>query len=78
MSEDSEDESTALINEAKKKSDTKTVTKYSRAIDGPSKITNGSSEETKWKQSAVFSKLIKAQQEIERKNVKELENPFLN
>ena len=55
MSGDSEDESTALINEAKKKSDakifkTKTVTKHSRAINDPLKITNGSPEGTKWKQ----------------------------
>ena len=55
MSWVSEDEPKALINKAKKKSDakifkTKTVTKYSRAIDVSSKITNGSSEGPKWKQ----------------------------
>ena len=54
MSGVSKNESTVLINEAKKKSDakifkTKTVTKYSRAIDDPLKI-NGSPEGTKWKQ----------------------------
>ena len=54
VSWDSEDESKALRNKAKKKSDakifkTKTVTKYSRAIDDPLKTTNGSSEATKWK-----------------------------
>ena len=54
MSGDSEDES-ALINESKKKSDakifkTKIVTKHSRAINDPLKITNGSPEGTKWKQ----------------------------
>ena len=47
-----EDESTALIKEAKKKRDakifkTRTVTKHSRAIDDPLKITNGSPEGTK-------------------------------
>ena len=52
MSGDSEDESKALINEVKKKSDakifkTKTFTKHSRAINDPSKITNGSPEGTK-------------------------------
>ena len=51
---DSEDVSTALINEAKKKNDakifkTKTATKYSRASDDPSKTTNESSEGTKLK-----------------------------
>ena len=55
MSWVSEDEAKVLINKAKKKSDakifkTKTVTKYSRAIDEPLKITNGSPEGTKWKQ----------------------------
>ena len=55
MSEDSEDESTALISKANKKSEakifkTKTVTKHPRAINDPSKITNGSPEGTKWKQ----------------------------
>ena len=54
MSWISENEPKALINKAKKKSDakifkTKTVTKYSRAIDDPLKTTNGSSEATKWK-----------------------------
>ena len=54
VSWDSEDESKALRNKGKKKSDakifkTKTVTKYLRAIDDPLKTTNGSSEATKWK-----------------------------
>ena len=53
VSGDSEDESTALINEAKKKkvsrkfSKQKQSQKYSRTIDDPSKTTNGSSEGTK-------------------------------
>ena len=70
MSGDSEDESTALINEAKKKSDakifkTKIVTKHSRAINDPSKVMDLLKEQNE-SNKQFFANVIKVPQEIER------------